>query len=215
MGVPEFFANQLRNPSGFFGRLVMSRFFNRSSAAINQLTMRSLALEPTDRVLEVGFGSGDLISHLAPIVREGFIAGVDFSPDMVAVSGKRLAPLVQAKRVELRCASAEALPYGDDEFTRACTVNTIYFWPDPAVPLRELSRVLRAGGRLVIGFSPAAAMRKMPKRLTEHGFTLYEPDDLRCLLEDAGFGGVEMVPGHGPRGDFLCAIGKKDGAGAD
>jgi arsenite methyltransferase len=215
MGVPEFFASQLRNPSGFFGRAVMAKFFNRSSAAINQLTMRSLALDPADRVLEVGFGSGDLISHMAPVVRAGFIAGVDFSPDMVAVSGKRLASLVQAKRVDLRCASAEALPYSDDSFTKACTVNTVYFWPDPAGPLHEFSRVLRAGGRLVIGFSSAQAMRKIPERLTEHSFTLYEPDDLCRLLETAGFGGIEMVPGHGPRGDFLCAIGKKNGAGAD
>jgi ubiquinone/menaquinone biosynthesis C-methylase UbiE len=206
MGVPEFFASQLRNPSGFFGRTVMARFFNRSNAAINQLTMRSLMLEPADRVLEVGFGSGDLISHMAPVLTEGFIHGVDFSPAMVEVSEKRLASLVRAKRVELRCASAEALPYGDDEFTKACTVNTIYFWPDPTVSLSELARVLRGGGRLVVGFSPAASMRKMPKRVTQHGFTLYEPDDLRRLLEAAGFGGVEMVSGHGPRGDFLCAV---------
>ena len=55
----------------------------------------------------------------------------------------------------------------------------------------------------------------MPKRLTEHGFTLYEPDDLRRLLENAGFRGIEMIPGHGPRGDFLCATGTKRAAGAD
>ena len=52
-------------------------------------------------------------------------------------------------------------------------------------------------------------MRKMPRRLTEHGFTLFEPEDVRRLLEDAGFGGIEMAPGHGPRGDFVCAIGTK------
>jgi ubiquinone/menaquinone biosynthesis C-methylase UbiE len=209
MGAPEFFADQLRNPTGFFGRVVMSRFFDRSSAAINQLTMASLALGPADRVLEVGFGSGDLIAHMAPVVREGFVAGVDFSPDMVSVATKRLAPLVSAGGVELRCASAEHLPYGDGSFTKACTVNTVYFWPEPAVAMKELARVLAAGGRLVIGFSPAEAMRKMPKRLTGHGFTLFEPEDMRRLLEDAGFGGIEMVPGHGPRGDFVCAIGTK------
>jgi ubiquinone/menaquinone biosynthesis C-methylase UbiE len=209
MGAPEFFADQLRNPTGFFGRVVMSRFFDRSSAAINQLAMASLALGPADRVLEVGFGSGDLIAHMAPVVREGFVAGVDFSPDMVSVATKRLAPLVSAGGVELRCASAEHLPYGDGSFTKACTVNTVYFWPEPAVAMKELARVLAAGGRLVIGFSPAEAMRKMPKRLTGHGFTLFEPEDMRRLLEDAGFGGIEMVPGHGPRGDFVCAIGTK------
>ena len=137
MGVPEFFADQLRNPTGFFGRVVMSRFFDRSSAAINQLTMASLALEPADRVLEVGFGAGDLITHMAPVVREGFVAGADFSPDMVSVATKRLAPLVSAGRVELRCASAERLPYADGSFAKACTVNTIYFWPQPAVAIKS------------------------------------------------------------------------------
>lgn len=209
MGVPEFFADQLRNPSGIFGRVVMSRFFDRSSRAINQQTMRSLALEPTDRVLEVGFGSGDLIAHMAPVVREGSVAGVDVSPDMVAVGTKRLASLVREGRVELRCAAAEALPYGDGHFTKACTVNTVYFWPEPAEALKEFARVLHPGATLVLAFSPAEALRKMPKRLTEHGFTLYEPDEMRRLLEDAGFGGIEMVPGHGPRGDFVCAIGTK------
>ena len=215
MGVPEFFADQLRNPSGWFGRAVMSRFFDRSSAAINKLTLASLALEPGDTVLEVGFGAGDLIAHMAPAVGSGFVAGADFSPDMVAVASRRLAPLVRAGRVELRCAGAESLPYPDGHFTKACTVNTVYFWPEPEVALRELSRVLGAGGRLVIGFSPAEAMRRMPKRLTGHGFTLYEPDHLRRLLEDAGFGDVAMVPGHGPRGDFLCAVATKTGAGGE
>jgi ubiquinone/menaquinone biosynthesis C-methylase UbiE len=215
MGVPEYFADQLRNPSGVFGRVVMSRFFDRSSRAINQLTMRSLTLAPTDRVLEVGFGAGDLIAHMAPVVREGLVAGVDVSPDMVAVGAKRLASLVKSGRVELRCASVEALPYEDGHFTKACTVNTIYFWPEPEVALEELRRVLRPGGTLVIGFSPAEAMRKMPKRLTEHGFTLYEPEEMRRLLEHAGFGGIGMAPGSGPRGEFVCAVATKRGEGGD
>jgi arsenite methyltransferase len=130
---------------------------------------------------------------------------------MVAVSAKRFASLTQTGRAEFRCADAERLPYGDDSFTKACTVNTVYFWPDPAVPLKELWRVLRPGGRLVVSFSPAAALKKLP--VTKHGFTLYEPDDMRRLLGDAGFGGIEMIPGSGPRGHFLCAVAtKQEGA---
>lgn len=208
MGVSEFVASQLRNPSGAFGRIVMPRFFNRSSAAINQLTLASLALEPTDRVIEVGFGSGDLIGRIAPLVSKGSVAGVDFSADMVAVTAKRFA--LETKRIELRCASAENLPYGDESFTKACTVNTIYFWADPAAPLSELSRVLRVGGRIVVSFSPPSALQGLP--FTKHGFNLHEPGRVRCLLEDAGFGGIEIVRGAGPRGEFICAIGTKQPA---
>ena len=126
---------------------------------------------------------------------------------MVSVATRRLAPLIGAGYVELRC--AEHLPYGDASFTKACTVNTVYFWSEPAAGMREFARVPGAGGRLVVGFSPAAAMRKMPKRLTEHGFTLFEPDEVRRLLEDAGFECIEMARGDVPRGDFVCAIGVK------
>lgn len=212
MGLSKFLASQLRNPSGFFGKFVMSRFFNRSSVAINQLTLASLVLEPGDRVIEVGFGAGDLLNRMAPVVSKGSIVGVDFSADMVAVCAKRFASLVQAGCVELRCASADDLPYAADHFTKACTVNTIYFWPDPAVPLKELWRVLSVGGRLVVGFSPPAALQRLP--VTKHGFTLYEPDHIRCLLEDAGFASIEMIPGSGPRGEFVCAVGTKHGVGS-
>jgi SAM-dependent methyltransferase len=212
MGATAFMASQLRKPSGFFGRFVTSRFLNRANVAINRLTLASLALEPDDQVIEVGFGAGDLINRVAPVVAKGSITGVDFSPEMVAACRRRFASLIRAGHVELRCASAEHLPFDSDRFTKACTVNTVYFFSDPAVPLSELWRVLRVGGRLVVGFSPRATMQH--KQVTRQGFTLYEPDQIRRLLEEAGFGSVEMIPGSGPRGEFMCAIGTKYRAGA-
>ena len=161
-------------------------------------------------MLEVGFGSGDLIDRIAPIVSKGSVTGVDFSKDMVAVCAKRFASLVRSGRLDLACAGAEDLPYEADRFTKACTVNTIYFWPDASIPLKELARVLQVGGRLVVSFSPPAAIEKLPG--TKHGFTLREPVEVRRLLEEAGFGGIEMVPGSGPRGEFICAIATKDEA---
>ena len=207
MGAWEFVAGQLRNPSGAFGRHIMPRFFNRSSAAINQTTLAALALEAEDRVLEVGFGGGELIANIEPFVPEGSVAGVDFSPDMAAAGARRFEALIQAGRVELRCARAEDLPYADGRFTKACTVNTIYFWSDPAIPLGELWRVLEADGRLAVSFSIPAAIQRLP--FTKHGFTLYEPDRVRGLLEDAGFGNIRMVPGIGRRGDYMCVIATK------
>lgn len=207
MGAWEFVAGQLRNPSGAFGRHVMPRFFNRSSAAINQTTLAALALEPADRVLEVGFGGGDLMAHIEPFVPEGSVAGVDSSPEMAAACAKRFASLVESGRVEFLRARAEELPYADGRFTKACTVNTVYFWPDPAIPLGELWRVLDERGRLAVSFSIPAAIEGLP--FTRHGFTLYEPDRMRGLLEDAGFTDIRMVPGFGRRGDYMCAIATK------
>jgi ubiquinone/menaquinone biosynthesis C-methylase UbiE len=205
MGVSEFLAAQLRKPSGFFGRFVLSRLMNRAHRAVNQVTLESLALEPGDRVLEVGFGAGDLIGRLARVVVEGSVAGIDYSPDMVGLCTKRFASLIRAGRVELRRATAESLPFDAESFTKVCTVNTIYFWPDPAVTLNEFRRVLRPGGRLALSFSPRSFMKDLP--VAKHGFTLYEPDQVRQLLENAGFNVIEMIPVPGAHDRDICAVG--------
>jgi len=198
----------LRKPSGLYGRFVISNRLARLNAAINQATLTALALEPDDQVLEVGFGPGDLIRRMAPLVSAGSVSGADFSPEMVALCVRRFAAYTRSGRVELRCASAESLPYHDGRFTKAGTVNTIYFWSDPAVPLREFKRVLVDGGRLVLSFSPRTTMQNLA--VAQHGFTLYDPDQIRVLLGEAGFGSIEMVSGDGPYGEFLCAIAVKN-----
>jgi SAM-dependent methyltransferase len=99
------------------------------------------------------------------------------------------------------------LPYRDDTFTKACTVNTIYFWPDAAAALREMRRALCAGGRLVVTFNPPATAGKLP--YTRHGFTLYEPEQVRALLVGAGFHDVALARGTSRLGDFFAATGSK------
>ena len=58
-----------------------------------------------------------------------------------------------------------------------------------------------------MSFSPPASITGF-LRFTEHGFTLYEPDRMHGLLEDAGFT-TSHRPGPGRRGDFICAIAMK------
>src|SRR5262245_422540 len=207
MSVTTFIAGQCRKPSGLFGRLVVSRVLNRTSAPMNALTLEQLALAPDDHVLEVGFGGGDLIARMAPLTPQGRIVGVDFSPEMTAVCAKRFASLIGAGRLELRCASVDALPCADGAFTGACTVNTVYFWPDPRAALAEIRRALRHGGRFVAAFNPPATAGKLP--YTKHGFTLYEPEQVRALLENAKFRDVELVAGSTRLGEFYCAVGTK------
>jgi SAM-dependent methyltransferase len=207
MGLLKFVAGQLRKPSGLVGKFVVSRVLNTGNVPMNQLTLAALDLKPDDRVIEIGFGGGDLMNRMASVVTNGHIAGVDFSPEMVELCAKRFAPLIRSERIELHCASAEGLPFDSDRFTQACTVNTIYFWPDPVEPLGELRRVLERDGRLVVCFNPRATLEKVP--FTKYGFSFYEPEQVQHLLEKVGFRNVRAVSGSSRLGQFLCAIGTK------
>ncbi len=207
MGKREFVSRQLRKPSGLYGRFVVARRLKRVNAEINLATLDALELEPHDRVLEVGFGPGELMRAILPLVPAGSVSGADFSPEMVASCTRRLGRLGRSRGVDLQCAAAESLPFDESSFTKACTVNTLYFWPDPRAPLREFYRVLSKGGRLVVAFSPRVTMEHVP---VDRGvFTFYDPEQVGALLLDAGFDSVRMQGGGGPGGEFVCAIAVK------
>jgi SAM-dependent methyltransferase len=87
------------------------------------------------------------------------------------------------------------LPLGDDVLDAVITVNTVYFVDDIEAAFRELVRVLRTGGRLVVGVSDPDAMARAP--VTAHGFRLRPIDELAAAMTAAGLVDVraERLPG--------------------
>jgi len=207
MAINKFIAAQLRKPSGFFGRIVMVRILNLINVPLNRMALENLHLQPDDHVLEIGFGGGELITRMARIVTRGHITGADFSIDAVEVCRKRFETLIGAGTIELLCAGAESLPFHDDSFTKVCTVNTIYFWPDPPAALGQIRRVLKENGTLLICFNPRSEMEK--QYFTRHGFTLFEPEEVKSLLSSAGFRDVQLVFGRQLQGKCVAAKGVK------
>jgi SAM-dependent methyltransferase len=101
-----------------------------------------LALRPfvpwEGRGIEIGVGSGRFAAPL------GVQVGVDPSPAMLGYAAARGIDVVEG--------AAEALPFPDGSFDHALAVTTICFVDSPAQMLAEARRVLKPGGRLVIGF---------------------------------------------------------------
>jgi ubiquinone/menaquinone biosynthesis C-methylase UbiE len=151
-----------------------------------------LALRPSERFLEVGFGGGALLR--AARAEGAEVSGVDVSEAMVR----------RARGLDVRLASAGALPFPNGGFDKAASLHSLYFWPDPETALRELARVLRPGGRLVLGFEPAAKMRSWPGH--RHGFRLFEVEEVRACMEGAGFGGLEERWGRGRKPAHFCCL---------
>lgn len=169
---------QFGHPRGFGGRLAGWVMAHRSSNRQRNLWVVSLLdVQPTDRVLEVGFGPGIAIAALSPLA--GRVYGIDHSAVMVRAASRRNAAAIRAQRVRLIQASSEQLPAFDEPLDAVLSVNSLAFWPDAVVRLAELRAVLRPGGRIAIASQPRvpgsaqgeAAGQEIANLLGEAGFT--------------------------------------------
>ena len=171
---------------------------------MNRLTLEQLRVGPNDSVLEVGFGGGGLLAELLKAT-EGPVIGVDVSEAMVDRARRRFR---RTGRLELHRASVEKLPLPDRAVDKACSVNSLYFWPEPAAAMGELARVLRPGGHLAVAFEPPEELRKWPGH--RHGFRLFEEAEVVGLMKGAGFTSIRRSEGRGRKPDrFLCLTGER------
>jgi ubiquinone/menaquinone biosynthesis C-methylase UbiE len=184
----KFLAAQLRKPSGLFGKILMGYFLNQHNERMNHFAVEMLDLQPTDAVLDIGFGGGVTIEKMLTTIDSGKIYGVDFSQVMVEQAKEKFRSEIEAEKVSIECADVRELPFNDNTFDKVCTVNTIYFWSDPIASLRSIKRVMKSGGKLVIGIRSADKMKDLP--VTQYNFKLYSPEAVRDLLIEAGFNGI-------------------------
>ena len=107
---------------------------------------------PGDRVLDVATGTGDLAIALAAHVRPGGeVVGCDFSEPMLSrARSKARAHAPAGVEMSFESADALALPYADDSFDAAAVGFGARNFSDLDAGLRELSRVVRGGGRVVV-----------------------------------------------------------------
>jgi len=184
MNLMEIIAHQARQPSGKLGG-ILAIYMNFGNNYLNKLAVQALDIQPNDHILEVGFGGGVALYKILKNIRGGFVAGIDYSPDMVKRGKRKFQKSIASGKITLVEGNVTSIPFDDVSFDKVYTINTIYFWPDPTAGLKEILRVLKRGGQLVVGFGAKDSMEKNP--VTRYGFTLYSEQELRDLLTQAGF----------------------------
>jgi SAM-dependent methyltransferase len=105
--------------------------------------LEKMRLAPTDNVLDVGCGAGWLSRRLAKLVPEGRVVGTDISDEMI-----RRARRASAEFHNLLYVTGEVgqIPWQPNFFSHAISVESSYYWPDPAAGIQELFRVLHDDG---------------------------------------------------------------------
>jgi ubiquinone/menaquinone biosynthesis C-methylase UbiE len=165
-----------------------------------------------DIVLDVGCGGGRTVGKLAAIATRGKVYGIDHSRESVAMAMRTNKQWIDMGRVEVREASVSRLPFSEGVFDIVTAVETHFWWPALPTDLREVLRVLKPGGRLIIiaevyKGAEAFTSKAAEKYSAKTGMALLSVEEHREYLTDAGYSDVQAITD--PKKGWICCIGSR------
>lgn len=204
-------ASQCQKPRGWLGRILLWNMNSRHSH-VTDWGLRHVGIEPHYTILDVGCGGGRTVSKLAAVATQGNVYGIDYSEASVAMSKRTNARWINMQRVEIQLASVSQLPFEHGSFDLVTAVETHFWWPDLPAGVREIYRVLKEGGTLVIiaevykGANTTVA-KLLEQKAPQMGMKLLDPEEHRSLLDSNGYSEVRIIDEHNK--GWICAMGKK------
>ncbi|SFB95971.1 Ubiquinone/menaquinone biosynthesis C-methylase UbiE [Parapedobacter composti] len=183
-------AAQLAKPEGEEG-VKTAEHMNISNADMTRHAIDLLDCREGDHVLEIGPGNGRFAAHVlskAPGIR---YTGADISSTMVETARKINRKQIDEGRATFIQVNGVQFPFPDSSFNKVFTVNTLYFWANPAVQLAEIKRLLKPQGTWCLAIASKAFMETLP--FAAYGFTLYTPEEAQQLLAANGFTVVDTI----------------------
>jgi|SRR5690242_2983623 len=204
-------ASQCQKPRGWLGRFVLWNMNSRHSK-VTDWGLVHVSVHERNTILDVGCGGGRTVSKLAAMATQGKVYGADFSEASVAASERTNARSIEMGRVEIRHASVSQLPFPDGMFDLVTAVETHFWWPDLPEDIREIFRVVKPGGKLIViaeiykGANTTVA-RLCEKYAPQTGLKLLSIEEHQKLLANAGFSDVRVDTE--PNKEWICATGKR------
>jgi ubiquinone/menaquinone biosynthesis C-methylase UbiE len=186
--------DQYKCPRGRHGRVVAA-LMNKGHGALTLWGLAQVNIEPDNVILDVGCGGGKTVSRLAQRAMRGKVFGIDYSADMVEYSKKLNRKLVAEDRVEIREGSVEKTSFPDNFFDLITAIETYYFWPVLPDALREIKRVLKPKGKLLIVnemVKDGVYEIKHAEIIEKTQVRLFPLDEIRKIMESVGFVHVQI-----------------------
>jgi ubiquinone/menaquinone biosynthesis C-methylase UbiE len=155
MSLWERIAEQFGKPTGWLGTIAGFIMANRSSNLERiEWGVSLLRIQPSDHVLEIGFGPGVGIQKMCDLVTDGVIYGIDHSELMVKKASDRNKNATVSGKAKLILASVSDLPSFDHPIDKVIDINTFQFWHDPVNSLQEIKQVMTPHGIIAIVHQP-------------------------------------------------------------
>ena len=203
--------NQCRKPTGWFGRFVLWRM-NLGHSKLTDWGLTHISIGKQQTILDVGCGGGETVRKLAAAATQGKVYGIDWSAESVAASARKNAGGINAGVVEVRQASVSELPFGDGMFDLITAVETHFWWPDLPAGMREIYRVLKRGGKLVIIAEVYKGANTLGAKLAEQfaartGMAFLSVEEHREIFTAAGFAEIQVIEERGK--GWICGVGEK------
>lgn len=192
---------QCGRPSGLLGRMLL-RSMNLFHAPITNWGLGYVNFKDEMKMLDIGCGGGATLKRLLRRSSDSKVYGIDISEESVAKARKVNSKLL-GKQVFIQTGSAEELPWDDNTFDIVTAVETVYFWPNIVKCFTEVRRILKTDGQFVV-IVEVTSKKSVWTNLVD-GMTAYSVDQLKSLLEQAGFTDFNI---HNKNGSHTVIISK-------
>ena len=183
----DFFC-QCARPEGFLGRCML-RFMNFGHAPLTNWGLGFVAFHDGMTMADIGCGGGATLKRLLKRSSGSKVYGIDISEESV-IKAKKVNKDLLDSQVFVEQGSADCLPWEDQTFDVVTAVETVYFWPDLPKCFHEVKRVLKSGGQFAIMLEVIEGDSVWTNVV--EGMTVYSPELLKDMLEQASFSDVEV-----------------------
>jgi arsenite methyltransferase len=171
----------------------------RHHIPIFEPTLPLMDVKPSDRVVDLGCGSGWATRLVAKRFHPKKIVGIDISDEMVRRAAEQSKGIAN---IEFQHGAAEKIPLPDASVDKIFSIESFYYWPDQMAGLKEAKRVLAPSGKLFILINLYKDNHYSLRWADELKVTVHALSEAEyiSLLEKAGFEGVEArrIPDNSP-----------------
>lgn len=176
-------SEQLMKPSGERG-IEVANMMNENNIGMTVNSIENLELKGNEHILEIGHGNAGHLDYLLKKAEKLQYEGIDISELMIQEAVRINKAPIANKQAVFTLYDGTIIPFEQESFDAVFTVNTIYFWSDPAAFMNEIARVLKKGGRFALTFAEASFMEQLP--FTKFNFTLYNLEAVQQLVDQVG-----------------------------